>query len=228
MADGSQGKSMGAEDFLKIFADKQAAVETQKLKIEEANRKTQEERDKRIEDKNKVNQENTHRQIQALETRLSEAKKSGSGVDEISKLKTNLTTLQEIAKDFGSKKEEKTTGEIAADLVLGVAEKLKDPINNATKGFADKMATERMKAGGQPVYTNQPGAPMPPNLGPEGSVVQPETSPPTPQSAPESASEPNPEVNPPEIPPATPDKDIVNTFASQNTSKNSKGAPSTG
>ncbi len=237
IAEGSQGKSMGAEDYIKLFADKNAAVEKQKLEIEKARQETQTEREKRIEEQTKQHQENTHRQIQALETRLSEAKKSGSGVDEISKLKTNLTTLQEIAKDFGSKEKEKTTGEIAADLVLGVAEKLKDPINNATKGFADKMATERMKAGGQPVYTNQPGAPMPLNPGPEGSVVQPETTEPTLQDAfepppetpaPQDAPESSPEVNPPEIPPATPDKDIVNTFASQNTSKKSIGSPSTG
>ncbi len=133
--------------------------------------------------------------------------------------------MQEIAKDFGSKEKEKTTGEIAADLVLGVAEKLKEPIGNATRGFADKMATERMKVGGQPVYTNQSGAPMPPNPGPDVSVVQPETTEPTLQDAFETTPE---TPAPVATPPLTPDKDIVNTFASQNTSKNSKGAPSTG
>ena len=108
---------------------------------------------------------------------------------------------------------------------MGVAEKLKEPIGHATRGFADKMATERMKAGGQPVYTNQPGSPMPPNPGPDVSDVQKETTEPTLQDAFEPSTE---SPAPAGTPPLTPDQDLVNTFAEQNTSKKYTGAPSPG
>ena len=77
------------------------------------------------------------------------------------------------------------------------------------------MATERMRAGGQTVYTNQPGfhqSPIYPNPGPDVSVVQPETDAPTQQDAPEPYPEPTTSVE-------LAGQDIVNTFADQNTSK---------
>ncbi len=113
-------------------------------------------------------------------------------------------------------------------------------IGHATKGFADKMATERMKATGQPVYVNQPGAPPSPGQVSPKSVrtetpppapdhpgpAQPETTITEPPPTPDIELPAQPVSSPESIQPPSPDEDIVNTFASQNTSKGFKGETS--
>ena len=58
ITEGSQGKSMGTEDFLRIFADKMSAVEKEKLETDKARHEAQKEREERLKEQNKTNQEN--------------------------------------------------------------------------------------------------------------------------------------------------------------------------
>ncbi len=220
ISENSKGQSMNTDDYLKLFADKQVAVEKQKIEMEKVKQEAQKERDKRIEDQNLHHQENTTRQIQELQVKLSEAKKEGGGIEEITKLTDKIKKVREVAKELGGGTKEKTTGEIASELVLGVAEKLKEPISNATKGFADKMATERVRAQG-PVYSTRPTpAPTPSNPGPATEVPEPTSSTEVPEPTPSPKA---PEPTPEPTSPVEPSQDLVNTFSTQNTSKNSKG-----
>lgn len=112
--------------------------------------------------------------------------------------------MKEFAKEFGEPQpRDKTTGEIAADLILGVAEKLKEPISHAARGFADKQANERMRMQNPEM---RPSAPVFMNA--EQNQEMPE-SPIVYTNNPEAIKEVNPGI----------DMDIVNTFAAQNTNK---------
>lgn len=191
-------KGMGTDDYLKLFADKWEAVEKQKIETEKAKQDALKEREERYAAEREHQLEQVQGNIKNLEEKLEKAKEKGSSIGKISEMKEQIKELREFAKEFGEQAKEKSTGEIASELILGVAEKLKEPISHAAKGFADKQAAERMRAQGQPVYI------MPENPGP--SVTQPIMQPSIPET-PSYHQE------------TTPDLDIVNTFAEQNTSK---------
>lgn len=213
LADGNN-KGFGTADYLKILADKTESVEKQKLETDKANQKTQEEKDKRIEESRQHQSDETNNRLVGLQDKLDEAKKEG-GVGEITKIKEQMTTLRELAKEFGETKEEKSTGEIAADLVMGVAEKLKEPITHVAKAFADKQSVEKMKVQPVPSGTN-PNQPT--NLGPDVTPVEPSTleslSPDVTPGHPSPKSEP-PDVTP--VSPTTSEDQIVDIFSGQNT-----------
>ena len=230
IAESSQGKGMSVEDYIKLHNDKLVAIETQKVETAKANQTAQEEKEKRIEGERKQQLDATNTKIAELRGRLDIAKKEGSPLDDIKKIKDQIASFKEISKEFGEGKEtEKSKAELAIGLVSDLATRLKDPLNNVTKGFADKHATEKLKA--TPVYINpgmntQPEAdPQPPaeTTAPVGSSPGPgpEVAPVS-QSAVDSLNAPLPSG--PSVPPApeTSEDQIVSTFAGQNTIKGSQ------
>lgn len=202
IAENSKGQSMSTDDYLKLFADKHAAVEAQKLETEKARQEAQKEREEKYAAEREHQLEQVQGDIKTLEEKLEKAKEKGSGIGKISEIKEQIKELRDFAKEFGDQAKDKSTGEIAAELILGVAEKLREPISHAAKGFADKHAAERLRAQGQPVY----------NPGPQ-PTIQPITLPETTTDAP--FVQPN--IQPTILPETA--ENIVDTFASQNTKK---------
>lgn len=194
----TNNKGISPEDYLKIFADKQVAIEKERSNTEKAKQEALSEREKRLDFEKQTDQEKIFGVIEDLHKKLENKK---TGAEEAKHIKEQIESYKEIAEMFGGSKET-SKGDLAVKLIQGTMDKLGGPIAQFLQEKSQERAERRARESQYPMpQRGQSYAPMTP-------MPQPELEAPLQ------------EVAPSEVPmPMRPEDQIIATMDSQNTIK---------